>query len=640
MKSEIIERLGQADILLPARLAEGLSANEKVKARLSVLQAAARQAHDPQAAPFAMTKECQSAGLDVDAMQRLVNGANLADGKVAAPGLDGLIAAIWEDVAAMASAVKAGDAETGIAALETIKKLKVVPPAVPDTIGLAQVAQLTAMRDEPDESLHRLVMDLHKALNRLSAQHAEEVVAGAHAYGLLPADRPAVAAFMRGVDSTRSLKFNHPGLGTTATRTGARLTIENDIGETTAHVIVIAVDGALVTITYTDVHRARATFFINQFRNFPVEWSGLDRAPAAGLGDEDIFYLVTGRYAADSAKARDEFLETLGAALVFLIDWNKARKILRNWVSKGDAANILDWAARHRVGHRAFLELGGAELIASSVQHATPARIGFGDRLDHVLGRSAAVDFLKNVLRVSGQALLQGGSVRLARDQIETDLVRRLQRLDGLLFTMIVRQAGLAREIATDIAQFIADEQAGRAVDRDAVAARARRVEEKADGLAIEARGEIARFGANSIMERLVNEVEQAIDELEQAAFIASLAPSKLPPDLLSSFADLCIAAIAAVEATARGATAAAVVPDGQRADSDDALLAIDRLIKAEHDGDAAERAITATVLRGDFPLQIALAAIELARALERATDRLAAFGHQLRRHVLADLSA
>jgi ethanolamine ammonia-lyase large subunit len=113
------------------------------------------------------------------------------------------VAAIWDDVAAMANAVKAGDAETGIAAVETIEKLRGVPPAAPDTIELAQIAQMTVVRDEPDETLHRLVMDLHKALNRLSAQHAEEVVDGAPTYGLRPEDRPAVIAFMRSVESTR-----------------------------------------------------------------------------------------------------------------------------------------------------------------------------------------------------------------------------------------------------------------------------------------------------------------------------------------------------------------------------------------------------------------------------------------------------
>lgn len=49
-------------------------------------------------------------------------------------------------------------------------------------------------------------------------------------------------AFMCGVEKTRRLKFDRPGLATTSTRCGARLTIQNDIGETDAHVVVIAVE--------------------------------------------------------------------------------------------------------------------------------------------------------------------------------------------------------------------------------------------------------------------------------------------------------------------------------------------------------------------------------------------------------------
>ncbi len=48
MKSEIIETFGQSDILLPSLIAEGLAANDRAKARLSVLQAAARHAREPQ----------------------------------------------------------------------------------------------------------------------------------------------------------------------------------------------------------------------------------------------------------------------------------------------------------------------------------------------------------------------------------------------------------------------------------------------------------------------------------------------------------------------------------------------------------------------------------------------------------------
>ena len=47
MKARIIEHLGQADVLLPSLVAEGLAANDRIKVRLSVLQAAADHASDP-----------------------------------------------------------------------------------------------------------------------------------------------------------------------------------------------------------------------------------------------------------------------------------------------------------------------------------------------------------------------------------------------------------------------------------------------------------------------------------------------------------------------------------------------------------------------------------------------------------------
>ena len=639
MKSQIIEQIGQTDILLPALIAEGLIANDRAKARLSVLQAAASHARNPQSSAFDLAEECQGVGIDAGPMEELVGGASLIAGeRVTAPGLGTLSAAILDDVATMARAVKAGDSSQGEAALGRFSALKAIAPQG-DALELAQIARLAGLSGSGD-SLHRLVLDLHKELNRLSAAHAEEVLAGAHVYGLAPEDRPAVEAFMRGVESTQKLKFNHPGLATTATHAGNRLTIQNDIGETDAHVVVIAVEPDAVVITYTDVHRARAKFFTGLFRNYPVAWSGLDRKNAEGLGEGGVFYLVTGRYPATDAKVRDQFLEAVGASLVFLIDWNKARKVLRDWVGKSDAIEILEWAARQRIGHRAFLELGGGELVASAVHSATPTRIGFGDRLDRALGRAAAVDFLKSVLRASAEALLAGSSIRVVRDRIEADLVRHLERVESTLLAIVVRQAGLARDIASGIARFIAEQQERRPFDRTAFAARARRIEEKADKIAIDARNEVARFGADPTIENLVNSVEDAIDELEQAAFISSLLPDDLAEALLAPLAELAAAALAGTEAAAAGAAAASDVPDGQRVDSEDALAAIGRLIEMEHKGDDAERALTAIVLSGDFDLKTALSVLELARALERSTDRLARFGHLLHRHVLADISA
>jgi hypothetical protein len=48
-------------------------------------------------------------------------------------------------------------------------------------------------------------------------------------------------AFMRGLHHTAALAFGHSGLGTTAVHAGDTLIIQNDIGTTDAHVLVVHV---------------------------------------------------------------------------------------------------------------------------------------------------------------------------------------------------------------------------------------------------------------------------------------------------------------------------------------------------------------------------------------------------------------
>ena len=136
-----------------------------------------------------------------------------------------------------------------------------------------------------------------------------------------------------------------------------------------------------------------------------------------------------------------------------------------------------------------------------------------------------------------------------------------------------------------------------------------------------------------------MNRIEEVVDELEQAAFIASLLPEDTGADLLKPLTELGAAALAGTETAAAGVDAASEVPEGHRVDSEDALAAVGRLIDLEHKADDTERIVTTQVLRGKIDLPHSLAALELARALERATDRLASFGHLLRAHVLADLA-
>ena len=73
-------------------------------------------------------------------------------------------------------------------------------------------------------------MNLHKELNRLQQQLTTETIGGASVYGVRENDRPLITAFMNGVNQTRELKFDHPGLGTTATHSGERLVIRFSSG--------------------------------------------------------------------------------------------------------------------------------------------------------------------------------------------------------------------------------------------------------------------------------------------------------------------------------------------------------------------------------------------------------------------------
>lgn len=574
-------------------------------------------------------------------MRTLISGAHVTlTGAIEAPGLAKLGEALLADVAAMIKAVTAGEADTGKAADARLTAMRSGLGLGEDGIAPFAIAKMTAVESGERDSLHRLVMDLHKALNRLAAQCAEEVVAGAHAHGLLPEDKRAVEAFMKGLKRTRDLKFNHPGLDTIAMRTGSHLVIQNDIGTTDAHVLLVGIEKLVVTITHTDVHEARAKFFVDQLNKFPVSWKGLQPRKAEGLAEGEPFYLVSGRYEAPNLDERDAFLEAIGAALVFLIDWNKARKALRKLVGNKDAIKVLDWGARHDVGHRAFLEFGGAELVASTVRHTTPVRIGYGEALGEVSGRKGAVDFLRTALRLSTDALRQGRSLRSVREALEADLVRRVERLDSALLTTVVRQIGLARDIAAGVGVVLANGQRGAVAAGTANADRAARIEKKADAIAVDARNAVLRDQANATVERMVDSAETAIDELEQAAFFASLVPAKIEPGVLESLTELYGAAISGTEAAVRGLEAAAGLAEGDGADTDDALAATDRLEDLEHAADRAERAVETLVLRCDPNVRSALPVLELARALERATDHLSALGHNLHTHVMADLSS
>src|SRR5258708_14217649 len=124
MKAGIVQQLGEVEVLLPARVAEGLAANDRAKARLSALQAVAKQATHPAEEPDDLSVECASAGLDVSAIRSMVAAARpTSPGRIAATGLAELTRYLSVAVGPMVAAVTAGEAEAGSGAAR--------PPAGP-----------------------------------------------------------------------------------------------------------------------------------------------------------------------------------------------------------------------------------------------------------------------------------------------------------------------------------------------------------------------------------------------------------------------------------------------------------------------------------------------------------------------------
>jgi hypothetical protein len=642
-KAEIVRRLGEQAVLLPSLLADALAANERIKLRLTLLQEAANHARNPDQRPITLDSERRAAGLDDVRYGQVVAGAHaLSPNRVLAPGANALLADTVTDLSILLAPLQADD---GVARQQFDDRLKAVTAAMPraenDELAVSDIDAITSVRRGAADSVHLLVMDAHKAINRLAAQTAIENIDGAHVHHIEEADRGRIKAFMAGLNRTAPLAFGHPGLGTTATRVGKRLTIQNDIGTTDAHVLVIHVEDGAASFTYTDVHRLRAKFFIELFESQGVAWSPLAEHNAQGLADGDVFYLVVGRFAASEEIALRRFLEYLGSRIVFLIDWNKARKALQTFIGKTAAIEVLTWAAIHDYGHRAFLELGGIDLIFDAVRLVAVGHIPYGARLDETLGASESADFLRRVLRQTCEGLLAGRSTRLIRDEVQADLSQLFDTAEAAVLTELVRHLGLSRMLAASIADVFAADGLVPATNRADLVLKSRRIEEKADRLTVMARETCARVHDAAKLRLVIDEIENVTDVLDECAFLLSLIPEGDPATTFGQLAELCDIAIDGIGHLIRAVEAASQLPQGHRSDAADCLQAIDAVVDAERRADVAQRAAFSAFMREPAAdVRGLVLQLEIARALETATDHLAHAALSLRDRVLEELSA
>lgn len=425
-KLQAVESLGQQALLLPSRITLALRANDRLKLCLTLLQAAGLHARQPEAALADLRREIAAAGVAEDELaawlRDLPAQARVQGDGFELPGWPRLAQLVRRDLLAMGTPCSADAALTARVA-GWAERLDAGPA---EYISAQELDDLTRGDPAGGDSLHLLVMDLHKGVNALSAQLAVETLDGAQVWGLDAADRPRVAAFMRGIARTGALKLDHPGLDTVATRDGDNLLIQNDIGTNDVHVLVLRVTGLTLTMTYSDLHDVRFDFFRDLVADTGASWS-VSNAQAAHLNAGHAYRVGVATVEAASEGALCEALEAIASRIVFLIDWNRARKRLQAFVDKDHAVALLSEAARREYGHMPWLRAGGEALIweAMAAQGAETFRLG--DRLDAVLGEDASGGFLLGALRLASEASRLQRPASLVQDEIRLLLARVLR---------------------------------------------------------------------------------------------------------------------------------------------------------------------------------------------------------------------
>ncbi len=502
---------------------------------------------------------------------------------------------------------------------------------------------MTSGARERGDSLHVVVMDAHKALNALQTEIASESVDGASTYGLAASDIPRVRAFMRGLHRTAPLKFEHPGLGTTATRVGDRLVLQNDIGTTDAHVLVIHVEDLRVTLTYTDVHLQRLLFFQNLFERWNVDWEDT-RSRRDDALEDGVYHLSVGTFTAADERELQEYLAFLGSRLVFLIDWNKARKRLR-------AAGV---------------EGGGH----------SPARVGRGARLrPHGVpqGRRRAARLRCAGLRRQGAGSLrrtprghprrQGGrgvpalraqDLRGQPRQGRTRIVRpgRRPRASSSTTSGRVSSSSTTWPPSTRRSSSKSPAESATACSKCAPptaapdlrrnADRAKEWERLADALVNRARADAKHAGSSAEFLSIVESADDIADEFEEAAFHLTLIPAgahdAAPRVDLQALGELLVQS--AQEYVKVIETARHVRRGGAREDMQDFLEATHRIMALEHQTDEAHRAVEAALAAEVSDFRLLHVLTETSKNLEQAADALMHTSLRVRDYVIGQVMA
>ncbi len=627
-KATIVRELGETTLLLPLEVNEALRANDRAKYLLALLQNARVKAERPEATVSNLAEERRESGETEASLDAVVPGSRkVAEGRYSVPSSADIVARVLSAVETMIRPFDDARWPEAKGFSDRLARFrKELSTTESDVILGSMIDAMTSVGRDGSDSVHRLVMDLHQGLLRVQAEMRTETIAGATTYSLAPEDADLVRAFMAGVNRTAPLKFEHPGLGTTATRIGDRLLLQNDIGESDAHVLVVRVEDSALSVTYSDVHPERVAFFQTLLTDLALTWQDTASHEGSDALAAEEFFLTIGRSEPLDRANLEKSLENLGSRLVFLIDWNRARKELRAFMRNGEAIDVLGWAAHEEVGHRAFLLLGGAGLITEAIDMAPKGQVHYRERLSAVLGAMKTRQYFEWVLRTATTGLLANQSRILLRDEVKAELLRYFRTLDEDLLTRCAEQASFLVEVATSVEETLSgllEGQGPEVANRNAV--RAKRWEKASDEIVASVRSLTRRGGTPSLFHALVGVTDDAVDALEDAAFSLTLGAEHVrSKKILATLSGLAQLARESAEEFLKSVQAIGLLGPASREEEMEGFLAsVDRVFTLEEAADAALRGAREGIWNESSDFKETALALEIAGFIESSTNYL-----------------
>ena len=666
-KTQIIRELGIRELLLPKLISDALDANNRVKYFFALLQMAKQHADNPQLELSNLRNEREEYSIQDTSFDRVVECSIKKPDRenyYYIPNLNSIVANVIENINQMIIPLQTfidesdqkGTSDSNIqtnsnavlignftSLCNRFKDLcaRITPTTEENVISGLDIDSITSGEPKNLDSFHLVVMGIHKEINRLQLVIYQESINGAKVYGITDYDRTLIRTFMNGINKTKKLKFDHPGLETTATHSGEELLIQNNIGTTDAHVLVIRVKEMTISVTYSDIHIQRLFFFHSMLDRFQVKWENTSSKQSEKFEGSGLYHLSIGTFVAKNQRDLEIYLSFLASRIVFLIDWNRARKRLSRFVKKKDVFSILKWAADNDLGHIGFLKMGGDQLIFDAVKK-TKSTLQFGDELEQVLSSEKAIEFLKFVLKTCAEGLIHGKSEFLIRDEVRVELSKNFRSIDKSLLNIAANHASLIVEISTTVRDGLVQIESDNQEFIKRNAERAKVWEKNADALLNNIRIIVNRSNSYFVFEKLVSNADDAADSMEETLFLLTLvSKEEITGYFYEPLLDLAeLATHSSMEYLKAIENAKIIDKWSTREEIDDFLQTVDKIITIEHQADDVHREVKTAIMNDSNNFKQLHILSEISKNIEDVTDSLTKTGVIIRDYVMEVLAS